>query len=129
MCIILDTSRLGDYFNKDDFKPLRKWVENKHGRIVYSKTLLDEYKNNNGARRYRQRGIMTLCNYNPRAYDDQIGELESNDRHIIELALASGVKLLVSNDQKLIRDFKKEIGGKTYQAPKDKRLLTEDLCP
>ena len=38
MCLILDTNRYGLFLdpNNEDMKPVRKWVDNKNGKIAYS---------------------------------------------------------------------------------------------
>jgi len=60
------------------------------------------------------------------------GEIESNDEHIIALALIAGVKVLVSykeGDKDLIKDFKHLVRGKVYTRKAQKHLLTKDTCP
>jgi predicted nucleic acid-binding protein len=59
-----------------------------------------------------------------------IEKIKSDDAHIIALALVTDVKVLVSNDNKLIRDFKEHISqGKVYKTKSHRHLLTEDTCP
>ena len=41
MCIILDANRLGEFNGEppdDDMKPVRRWVDERNGRIVYADT-------------------------------------------------------------------------------------------
>ena len=58
------------------------------------------------------------------------GKIKSDDAHIIALAIVAGVKVLVSNDNKLIRDFKEHISqGKVYKTESHRHLLTKDTCP
>ena len=59
-----------------------------------------------------------------------LGKIESDDPHILALAKASGVRVLVSRDKKLGVDFKGLTGERSiYKYAKHKRLLTNDLCP
>ena len=59
------------------------------------------------------------------------GRIESDDPHIIALAIIAEVKVLVSNDRRLHEDFKNRnlVGGKVYQTKSHSRLLTRDTCP
>lgn len=56
--------------------------------------------------------------------------IRSNDPHIIALALIAQVKVLISKDNNLIRDFKEHVPqGKAYKTKSHKHLLTKDTCP
>ena len=70
-----------------------------------------------------------------------VNACQSNDHHIIALAIISGARLLYTKDQKLHRDFRNDMlishpRGKVYSTNKDsdfskskKRLLNQrDLC-
>lgn len=73
---------------------------------------------------------------------DEIGnlKLKSNDKHIIELAISSGARLLYSNDKKLQADFRSpnvnnEPRGKVYSTlvstkidRRKRKLLREAQC-
>jgi hypothetical protein len=62
--------------------------------------------------------------------DELKGKITSDDEHIIALALVAKVKVLVSDDIKLIRDFKDHITqGKVYRTKKHTHLLKKDTCP
>ncbi len=59
-----------------------------------------------------------------------LGKIKSDDPHILALAKASGVRVLVSRDKKLGVDFKRLTGERSiYKYQTHKRLLTNDLCP
>ena len=140
MCIVIDADMFNRFFNPndDDMKPLRDWVKNK-GKIVY--TNFGQY-------------WTELLNYRPmlielrklsevgKAKNVQINKVKakmkeldkhsliSNDKHILALALADNVKILVSGDSGLHNDFKSIVkGGKIYQNKKYKNLLARYSCP
>lgn len=56
--------------------------------------------------------------------------IRSDDPHIIALAVIGEVKVLISEDRKLIQDFKEHVSqGKVYKTKGHKHLLTKDTCP
>ena len=59
------------------------------------------------------------------------GKIKSNDPHIIALAMVAGVKVLISEDRDLHKDFgnKSLVGGRIYQKKGHESLLRADLCP
>ena len=63
--------------------------------------------------------------------DELEDRIESDDPHIIALAIIADVKVLVSNDRRLHEDFKNRnlVGGKVYQTRSHSRLLRNDTCP
>ena len=60
--------------------------------------------------------------------EDALPPLKSDDAHIVALAVAGKVSVLVSRDKNLHADFKNLARGKVYQTAKHKRLLKPDLC-
>ena len=58
-------------------------------------------------------------------------EIESNDAHIIALAIVAKVRVLVSGDRDLCTDFKNPnlVGGKVYQNKTHAHLLSRYRCP
>lgn len=138
MCLILDANKYSDFLdpNNSDMQPVRDWLANKNGKIVYSptevmkkeldrhhrmKTRIDEYRRSGKLRQINKEKVdeaQTLLH-----------NLRSNDRHIIALAKAADVKLLISNDQALHQDFKDIVGGRIYQDRTHEHLLTRDTCP
>ena len=60
--------------------------------------------------------------------ESELPQLKSDDPHVVALAIAGSVSVLVSKDQDLHQDFKKLVGGKVYQNATHRRLLTPDLC-
>ncbi len=130
MCVVIDADIFNRFLdpNDDDMEPLRDWVKNR-GKIVY--TNFGQY-------------WTELLNYRPmlielrnlsEAGKAKMKELDehsliSNDLHILALALADNVKILVSKDSDLHNDFKSIVkGGKIYQNKKHKNLLARHSCP
>ena len=145
MCVIIDASVMTDYVNNKEYiKPVRNWLENKGGKLVWSaeKKLLGEYK-------YHLEFINLLNEYQKlkiakRISTEEVGKAKekvekkkeklkyrckSNDRHIIVLAAASGAKLLASKDKNLGTDFKKIIEGSIYKDKSHAHLLSRNRCP
>lgn len=136
MCFILDVNCYADYLNPNnvDMAPLKKWVEGK-SKIAYSPTtrmekelrkhgrmfeLMGRYRTSNRVMKIDLKAVKAKEKYLKKCTD-----LISDDPHIIALALVANVKLLVSKDQKLGRDFtnKSIVGGKIYKKHKTHKAL------
>ena len=137
MCIILDANMFGrfDDPNNEDLKPVHRWLSKQYGKIVYSDTptLRDEWKRG-GSRlleRLRQDGSLKLVSRSDveARRESLAGRIQSNDEHIVALALVAAAKVLVSNDQALHQDFKNLVGGSVYQTKSHAHLLGTDTCP
>ena len=140
MCVILDANCIGK-FNKNpvdkDMKPVQQWLERKSGKIVYSDTeqFKKEWDEGGGytlRRQLQRRDKLKLMSVQDvRQKENELTEkIKSDDAHIIALAIVAGVKVLVSNDNKLIRDFKEHVPqGKVYTTKSHRHLLTKDTCP
>ena len=138
MCIILDANRWGDFSNqKEDMKPIHKWLEKQNGKLVYSdhskiQQELNQLQKNNLVE-YRRAGKALLVP--GKQVEEKVKEikkeheLKSDDSHILGLAKASHATVLCTKDKKLHQDFKHIIKGKIYQNKKHQHLLTPDLCP
>lgn len=139
MCIILDANAFSRFRNPndEDMQPVRKWLANPNGKIVYSNT--SKFKSEwemGGMRRWRDEQ-MRAGKLISVSSEDVIGkenelkdEIISDDAHIIALALITQTKVLVSNDNNLIQDFKAQVSrGKVYTTKKQKHLLTKKTCP
>lgn len=140
MCIILDANcfhKLLDPENQD-MLPVRKWLDNKNGKIVFSPTkkMEEEWmkrKMEKQLKTWRSKGKIKLADKTK--VDKKSNELQrkikSNDPHIIALAMVAGVKVLISEDQNLHEDFKNKslVGGSIYQNKDHEHLLRADLCP
>ena len=139
MCLILDTSRYGDFLNpgNQDMKPVRDWMSTKNGKIAYSsignikKELRRTRRMDTKFREYRRAG--KIINYPRQTVAEEKAKLpiyKSDDPDVLALALASKVTLLVANDKDLQDDFERIIpGGKIYRTKNDAEFLRRDLCP
>ena len=140
MCVILDANMFGEFKDQsnEDMQPVWNWLENKNGKIAYTNTRkFDE--------EWERGGVTDLIKLLKQAEklkevpapdvqqkeNELTGKIESDDPHIIALAIVANVKVLVSSDQTLHQDFKNRnlVGGKVYQNKKHARLLTKDTCP
>ena len=137
MCVILDANLFGKFDDphNEDMKPVHRWLSEQYGKVVYSDTvrLRNEWKKG-GSRLLeglRQDGSLKLVSKGEvEKKERQLeGRIESDDPHIVALALVAGVNVLVSNDRALHQDFKNIVGGKVYQTKSHRRLLTRDTCP
>ena len=140
MCLILDANEYGDYLNpkNEDMKPVRDWVEKKNGRIAYAPTNqmkkeLNRYpKMKARMKQYDKRGKLKIWDKEKVGRQaKELSNLQSDDPDIIALAQVANVKLLVSSDKKLHKDFTnpKIIGGKVYQNRSHQHLLDQLTCP
>ena len=140
MCIILDVNSIGKFQNPadEDMEPVRDWLERKNGKIVYAYTdqFNKEWDEGGGyqlRRDLQRRGKFKeiLAQEVQEKADELEDRIESDDPHIIALAIIAEVKVLVSNDRRLHEDFKNRnlVGGKVYQTKSHSRLLTRDTCP
>ena len=140
MCIILDVNRIGKFKNPadEDMGPVRYWLQSKNGKIVCSDT--EQFKREwdaGGGHRLRRdlqrRGKLNLISPQKvlEKEDELKGQIKSNDPHIIALAMVADVKVLVSEDKTLHKDFKNPrlVGGRVYQTKSHSRLLRKDTCP
>lgn len=143
MCLILDSNKFSDFANgKPDMLPVKKWIES-GGRIAYAPTpkLKKEFTGEHTPqaflqlfRDYRRAEKVKIVNEKEVSEEEKKLKklpLKSNDSHIIALARIAKVKLLVSSDTDLHKDFTDNniVGGKVYQTASHKHLLKEVDCP
>ena len=154
MCIILDVNCIGKFNNTadEDMEPIRQWLERKNGRIAYSdaEKFRREWESGGGyelRRELERRGkLKSVPAPDVEAKQNELeGRMESNDVHIIALAILAKAKVLVVQrlpyaptkgkrrrlrgaDPELQKDFKNLVGGKVYLAKGHSHLLTKDLC-
>ncbi len=139
MCIILDANLFSEYLqNTPDMAPVRQWLEGskrRRGKLAYSPTA----KFRAEVRRHpfrdklvelRRAGLLKeIPTAKVAEEEDKLPDLKSDDPHVVALAVAGRVSVLVSKDRDLHQDFKGVVkGGKVYQTAKHRRLLTPDLC-
>lgn len=139
MCIVLDASRFGKFQQPADenMKPVRDWVYRGNGKIAYANTQDLKREWDKEAPKLRKelqrRAKLKLMPTNAVQIkqDELQGKVQSNDAHVIALAIIAEVKLLVSADKELCSDFMNPdlVGGEVYQTKDDKNKLTEVFCP
>lgn len=140
MCAILDANMFGEFKNQsnEDMQPVWNWLEQKNGKIAYTNTRKFEEEWERGGltnliqQLQRTGKLKEIPARDVRQKENELkGQIESDDEHIIALAMVANVKVLVSKDEKLHRDFKNRnlVGGKVYQTASHKHLLTRDTCP
>ncbi len=135
MCIIVDANLRDLFINRHpDMLPVHDWIKKKGGKIAYSNTPKFEKETTPRFRtelsNLSRRGKVKLIE-SEEVLEQQknLPNLQSDDPHIIALALAAKVKVLITNDKKLEKDFKQHVGGKIYHNEDHKHLLKKDLCP
>ena len=140
MCAILDANMFGEFKNQsnEDMQPVWNWLEQKNGKIAYTNTRKFEEEWERGGltdliqQLQRTGKLKEIPAREVRQKENELkGQIDSDDEHIIALAMVANVKVLVSNDKDLHRDFKNRnlVGGKVYQTARHKHLLTRDTCP
>ena len=140
MCVILDVNNIGK-FNEpadEDMKPVWNWLDRQNGKIAYASTkkFEEEWERGGGIQLRRELQRRNKLKEMPaqdvqEKADELEGKIESDDPHIIALAIIANVKVLVSNDRTLHEDFKNRdlVGGSVYQTKSHSRLLRKDTCP
>lgn len=140
MCIILDASCFSDYVRKTpDMDPVRRWLEGtrhtkRMGKLAYSPTPkfkkeVSKHRFERQLKEMRRAGILKEVPVaKVQEAERGLREIKSNDPHVVALAIAGNVSVLVSRDKDLHEDFKTLAGGKVYQRASHSHLLTPDLC-
>lgn len=140
MCIIVDNNVIATVlFDCADkaFGPIRKRLFNGRRilRLAYGGRLLEEYKNSQAVIRVLSQldrsARMIRANDNAVNIEETIvldlGICVSNDPHIVALARVTNVRVLVSKDKDLQKDFKNlkllNPKGKIYKRPAHSALL------
>ena len=152
MCGIVDNDVASEVFGDkqtDAGKGFRDWLDKRRGSLAVGGGLLDELAANGKFLEWYSRGIQSgliLQIGRDRVAPEQKrleqeGQCKSNDTHVLALAIASGARLLYTNDTDLMDDFRNRNivpgpPGKIYTTkdrsdfrPAHKRLLRrKDLC-
>ncbi len=136
MCIIVDANLQSRFMNKEDcgMKPVHDWIKKNGSKIAHSytpkfrKETIESFKKeliilHQGGR------LKLIAPKEVQKQQKNLTNLQSDDPHIIALALAAKVKVLITNDRNLEKDFKQHVGGKIYHNEDHKHLLKKDLCP
>ena len=139
MCIVLDASKFGKFQRRADenMKPVRDWVYRGYGKIAYANTedLKREWDKEAPKLRkeLQRRAKLKLVPTNAVQIKqaELQGKVQSNDAHIIALAIVADIQLLISDDKDLCSDFMNPdlVGGEVYQTKDDQDKLTEVFCP
>lgn len=145
MCIIIDANRVGEFFTEDlyrgEFAPIADWIEHRGGILVYGGKLKAELLRSDAARRrlrvWNQAGRARDID-DQRLVDEEravhaLGLCRSEDEHVIALARCSGARVLCTEDNNLMRDFRNihlvpRPQGKIYRNRSHQRLLQHHGC-
>jgi len=116
MCLIIDANKINDLVNypdDPDHKTIYRWLDNQNGKIATGGLNLKELTKSDSGKRF----ISTLLQAGRALkYDDRdirkeerklvkSSLLNSNDEHVLALAVVSDARVLFSNDQALCDDF------------------------
>ena len=142
MCVIVDVNVASEVFRSPPTKrglPIRDWLTEGDGCVVYGGRLANELFKYGAARRFLiELGRQGRAARIPQGRIDketdrlQAGQhLTSNDPHVIALARVSGARVLFSADTDLHADFKNarwvsKPRGRVYSSRKHRRLLHHD---
>ena len=142
MCVIVDANMASKFFDRDpEMLPLWNWIGNRKAVLVVGGKLLDElYQVNLAADQIQAWLKAGLAHLEPSenidAEEPRIrGRCQSDDPHVIALALASDARLLCSSDQDLHADFRNPAlisnpRGAIYQNASHRHLLRHaGRCP
>ena len=138
MCAILDANTFHKFKDPsdEDMKPVWQWLENKRGKITYANTKKFEEEWYRGGMdpirdQLMRSGQLKLVSQDIQEKESELNDIiRSDDPHIIALAVIGDVKILISDDRRLIQDFKEHISqGKVYRTKSHKHLLRKDICP
>ena len=145
MCIILDANIIATFNDrKPESEPIRILVEKGKLKIAIGGKLTEELSKTrflSTATVYSRLGF--IKQFSSDLIEDQVSILrskhasekvviESNDIHVLALAIVSGSRLLYTSDKKLKSDFKKKkiiptrsgCSGKIYRDARDSKLLS-----
>ena len=117
MCAIVDNNVVNEVFGGDPpeaGRRFRRWLGSRNGRLVVGGRLLEELRGNRGFREWFQQNELSgrLVQISGEEVDRrergirQPNLCASNDEHVLALAIASGVRLLYTNDDLLMDDFR-----------------------
>ncbi len=140
MCIILDANMLSRFKKRadEDVGPVWHWLSKENSKIAYSTTekFKNEWAKGGGDNLMRELERSKKLKSVSKEYVLEMqkeleGRIESNDSHIIALAMIAKAKRLVSGDRDLCTDFKNPnlVGGKVYQNKTHVHLLRRYRCP
>ena len=152
MCGVVDNDVASEVFGDRQTaagKGFRDWLDRRRGSLAVGGDLLDELEGNGKFKEWYARNIQSglilqigrdrITPVQRRL--EREGRCRSNDTHVLALAVASGARLLYTNDINLMDDFRNRnivpgLPGKIYTTkdrkdfrPAQKRLLRmKNLC-
>ena len=120
-------------------RPVRTWLKKENAKIAHSSTekLKSELEHSSrmvnefiALRRENKLKVISSEDVDNKENElnDLKKEIKSNDLHILALALAGNVKVLVSLDENLGDDFKNHCNGKIYKYRDHEHLLNNCKC-
>ena len=142
MCAIVDANVAFEVFGRKRTSAgvcFRNWLDDGKGQLVVGGRVLDELVRNRNFERWwleaRRRGgrVWQIGRDRVRQHEDELvrsGLLRSDDEHVVALALASGARLLYTDDIRLQRDFENPavvpgLTGRIYTTRPDGRFTPE----
>lgn len=155
MCAIVDANVTFEVFGKKQTEAGRKfrdWLDGDRGKLVVGGRNLRELAHNRNFRRWFQEArrltgrVQQVAGARIEAQEAELrrtGLFRSDDKHVLALALASGARLLYSDDSDLNDDFSnpgiiQRPRGRVYTTPESesgsftpehrKLLETKNLC-
>lgn len=144
MCIIVDANVMATFLAEPQNEvvvPIRNWLENRGGRVVYSTggKFSNElsYHQRKILQSFVQAGLANVIDYSNFSDDQRLLEssefLKSDDPHILALARYTGARVLYTNDHNLQDDFRNKRvidspRGKIYKDQRQSKLLTKNSC-
>ena len=152
MCGVVDNDVVFEVFGDRQTgagKGFRDWLDKRRGSIAVGGDLLDELTANGRFREWYTRNIQSglilqigrdrIAPIQKKL--EREGQCQSNDKHVLALAIASGARLLYTNDNLLMADFRNRtivpgLPGKIYTTrdrkdfrPAHRKLLgMRNLC-
>jgi hypothetical protein len=141
MCMIIDANRLGLFLAdpvRPDAAPIRRWLDERGGRIVYStgggfaEEVVGTARTKLLAYSRAGKAVYVPPSHFQVDADALAPHIRSDDPHVLALARATGVRLLYTGDGALIDDFKDrrfiKPRGSVYSRAANARLLTRSAC-
>ena len=134
MCAIVDANVTFEVFGRKQTEAgtrFRRWLDGDRGTLVVAGRNLEELAHNGNFGRWfqearRSTGRVRQVDRASIEIQEQrlrrTGGLKSDDEHVVALALASGARLLYTNDRALQDDF---ANGRIIQRPKGRVYATQ----
>lgn len=144
MCLIVDACVVTEIFPRaptprhPDAVPVIEWLAKEGGRIAVCKKLIAEIIKFDAGKRWlaelaRAGRICQACENDVMAIQEQLkenGVCQSNDTHVLAIALSTGARVLYTRDINLISDFRnknivRRPRGKVYSSKSHIHVLRD----